>query len=139
MRLFAWFRALFGRPARSVPQGVQERPIPEGWTDDMSIAIPGGQTVGQLVDRTLALLLSGAPRRDAVGALVAEFGLPEADAELAVDRTLGGVVRAATRNEANRPDRTKDPVAWESFQRAASDRSIIARLRPEYADEPGTE
>jgi len=42
-------------------------------------------------------------------------------------------VRAATRNPANRPAPDKDPIAFESFQRGEADRSLIARIYPEFA------
>jgi hypothetical protein len=50
------------------------------------------------------------------------FGLLPEDAELAIDRVCGGVVRALTGNQANCPDRIKDPIAWMSFQRAITKR-----------------
>ena len=56
----------------------------------------------------------------------------EDDAEFALDRVLGGIVRAATGNPANCPDRTKDPVAWVSYQRAVLQPAIIRAIRPEY-------
>ena len=66
-------------------------------------------------------------------ALAREFALNEDDARLARDRTLGGLVRAATRNPANRPAPDKDPIAFESFQRTEADRSLIARIYPRFA------
>ncbi len=58
------------------------------------------------------------------------------DAEFALDRVLGGIVRAATKNPANCPDIAKDPVAWASYQLAISKPEIIRAIRPEmYTDE----
>jgi hypothetical protein len=51
-----------------------------------------------------------------------EFGLSIEDAELAIDRVYDGVVRAMTGDRANCPDRTKDPIAWRSFQRSIAKR-----------------
>jgi hypothetical protein len=56
----------------------------------------------------------------------------EDDAEFALDRVLGGIVRAATGNPANCPNRTKDPVAWVSYQRAVREPEIVRAIRPEY-------
>ncbi|MGC3968485.1 MAG: hypothetical protein QM775_14240 [Pirellulales bacterium] len=64
--------------------------------------------------------------------LIAEFQLSPYDAALVRDRTFGGIVRAATGNEVNCPDRTKDPIAWQSFQNAILDPGIIARIYPQF-------
>ncbi len=71
------------------------------------------------------------PAESTVQELAARFVI-EDDAEFALDRVLGGIVRAATGNAANCPDRTKDPVAWTSYQRAIREPAIIAAIRPEY-------
>ena len=49
----------------------------------------------------------------------------EQDAEFALDRVLGGIVRAATGNPANCPDPKKDPAASMSYQRAINQPGII--------------
>ena len=64
-------------------------------------------------------------------ALVTDLGLSADDAALARDRAFGGIVRAGTRNEANRPSLVKDPLAHESFERALADPSLPARIYPE--------
>src|SRR6185295_2395062 len=109
--MFHWLRTLFG-PA--------PKDIPGGWTDDMTFPLPQGMTFEILVDRVLGELMSGAEGANVVDGLVSQIGLSEEDAHLALDRTLGGVVRAATGNPLNRPDRAKDPMAWLSFERATS-------------------
>jgi hypothetical protein len=58
-----------------------------------------------------------------------------ADAALARDRAYGGIVRAATGNSRNCPQRDKHPIAWESFQRARRDPSIIGRIYPQFERE----
>jgi uncharacterized protein YndB with AHSA1/START domain len=106
-----------------------------GWTDDMRVALPPGKTVDDVVDR----ILGSDPTRDPdelEAALSEEFDLSEENAALARDRAMGGVVRAATGNVENRPDRVKDPIAWTSFERAWSDRTIVARHFPKYAQGP---
>jgi hypothetical protein len=47
------------------------------------------------------------------------------------DRTLGGLVRAATGNPAHCPSKEKDPVAWSSYQRCLRDPALIAVTRQE--------
>ena len=37
------------------------------------------------------------------------------DADLVLDRALGGIVRALTGNMQNCPDQSKDPIAWRTF------------------------
>jgi hypothetical protein len=104
-----------------------------GWTDDMTIRLPPGRTAAEVVDLVLQAALRGTAAEEIELALAREFALNEDDANLARDRTFGGLVRAATRNPANRPAPDKDPIAFESFQRGEADRSLIARIYPEFA------
>jgi hypothetical protein len=103
------------------------------WTDDMTIRLPPGRTPGELVDLVLQAALRGSAAQEIELSLAREFALNEDDARLARDRTFGGLVRAATRNPANRPAPDKDPIAFESFQRGEADRSLIARIYPQFA------
>lgn len=103
------------------------------WTDDMTIRLPPGRTAAEVVDLVLQAALRGTADEEIEFALSREFALNEDDARLARDRTFGGLVRAATRNPANRPAPDKDPIAFESFQRGETDRSVIARIYPEFA------
>jgi hypothetical protein len=48
--------------------------------------------------------------------LTERFALPFDDARIAMDRVMGGVVRAASGTAANEPDRVKDPLAWMSYR-----------------------
>ncbi|MFG1839565.1 hypothetical protein ACGFH8_14130 [Micromonospora sp. NPDC049175] len=103
--------------------------MPE-WTDDLTIPLPPGRTVAELVDLVLRETLLGTSGDELDQQLVTEFGLSHEDAELARDRSLGGLVRAATGNSRNQPDRGKDPMAWESFERGRRDPSLVARIYP---------
>jgi hypothetical protein len=107
--------------------------IPEGWTDDLNIPLPLGRTVQDVVDFVIESVLRSKPDATIEKLLSAEFLLTPDDAALARDRTCAGIVRAATGDPANCPRREKDPMAWESFQRATQDQSIIVRMYPEYA------
>ena len=99
----------------------------------MNIGLPADRTEAQVVDFVLARAEAGTAGDALVVAVRDEFQVTGGDAELAVDRTYGGLVRAFTRNPANRPDRSIDPLAWISFGRATSDPSIIARLLPQLS------
>ncbi len=107
----------------------------EGWTDDMIIPLPPGRTAEEVVEFVLQAALRGTPDNETEGLLVAEFLLSPDDAALARDRSFGGLVRAATRNPENCPNRDKDPIAWESFQRGTRDPSLVARIYPQFASE----
>jgi hypothetical protein len=125
--------------AKPPPAPEKETPvstIPEGWTDDMKVPLPPGRTAADVADYVIDAALSGKRDDEVEGGLASSFGLSAEQAALARDRAFGGVVRAATRNSSNCPSREKDPVAWESFQRATRDPSVVARLYPRYAPQP---
>lgn len=107
--------------------------IPEGWTDDLTIPLPGGRTVDELADFVIQRALQGVPDQENERQMIEEFHLTASDAALVRDRVFGGIVRAATRNIANQPIQAKDPFAFASFQRASNDPSIIASIYPQYA------
>ena len=108
--------------------------MPDGWiwTDDMTIPLPPGRTVEELVDSVIQAAIGGTLDDTTEHALIATFGRSPEDAALARDRTLGGIVRASTRNPANCPARDKDPLAWTSYHRARQEPSIIATIYPQY-------
>lgn len=100
---------------------------PNGWTSDMTIVLGNG-TVGELVDFIIETGLAGADPQQTCGEIQARFRISPEDAELAMDRTYGGIVRAKTKNPLNRPDPETDPIAFESYERARRDETIIQRL-----------
>ena len=91
--------------------------IPEGWTDDMRIAIAPGAPSEELVDLVFESLLKFGDATVVCQELRARFGLSEEDARLAIDRVPGGIIRAITGNPENRPDPVKDPLAHIAFER----------------------
>lgn len=105
--------------------------IPEGFTDDCSVQLRPGCTVEALVEFVVGQQVAKVSADSTVQALATRF-VVEGDAAFALDRVLGGIVRAATGNPANCPDRTKDPVAWTSYQRAIRQPEIIRAIRPDY-------
>jgi len=107
--------------------------IPDGWTDDMTIVVPTGRSLDDVVDYVLQSTIRGVSPAKMVAQLSVEFGLTQADAELALDRTYGGVVRAATGQKSNCPTRDKDPVAWLSFQKCLTQPDLIAAIYPQFA------
>jgi hypothetical protein len=99
------------------------------WTTDMSIVLGAG-TTAELVDFIIAAGLAGTDPQQTHADIQARYKISPADAELAIDRTYGGVFRAKTRNAQNKPDRTDDPIAFESYERAQRDAAIIRKLYP---------
>jgi hypothetical protein len=88
------------------------------WTDDMTVPLPPGRDAEDVVDYTLGLRQRGISGPELEAAVAGEFSLSEEDAAFAVGRVFGGITRAASQNEANRPDPDKDPIAFESYRRA---------------------
>src|SRR5215510_7225640 len=104
--------------------------LPEGWTDDMTIAVPTGRSLDDVVDYCLQATIRKETTEKMFQHLTTEFGLTQRDAELALDRTCGGVVRAATGPQDNCPAREKDPMAWLSFQRCLKQPELIGAIYP---------
>ena len=102
------------------------------WTDDLTIHVCAPQTLEELVEFVLQAEVRKVPSDQTTAELVSRFGLSEEDAVLAWDRSLGGLVRAATSNPANCPFREKDPVAWISYQRCLREPALITAIRPQY-------
>src|SRR5579884_2869619 len=86
------------------------------WTDDMSVRLARGETTRALVEYLRTAETQGTTRSEMLTVLTERFALSFDDARLAMDRTVGGFVRAASGNPANEPDRGKDPVAWTAYQ-----------------------
>jgi hypothetical protein len=107
--------------------------VPEGWTDDMTIVVPTGRSLDDIVDYVLQATIQRETPSNMVRHLTTEFGLTQGDAELALDRTCGGVVRAATGRRDNCPPKEKDPMAWLSFQRCLKQPELIGALYPQLA------
>ena len=99
----------------------------------MNIALGNGHSLEELVE----YVLQSTPRSDAKAAtaehLSQKFGLSAVDAELALDRVYGGVLRAATGQTANCPAKDKDPVAWVSFHKCLKQPELIAAIYPQFA------
>lgn len=75
-----------------------------------------GTSTRELVVYLRAAHEEGVRRRELLAVLTERFALPFDDARLAMDRVMGGVVRAASGIAANEPDRAKDPLAWMSYR-----------------------
>lgn len=106
--------------------------VPEGWTDDMTIVVPTGRSIDDIVDYLLQATIRRETPRNTVRHLIQGFGLTQSDAELALDRTCGGVVRAATGRQENCPPKEKDPLAWLSFQRCLKQPELIGAIYPRF-------
>ena len=86
------------------------------WTDDLTVRLARGTSTRELVVYLRAAHQEGVLRRELLAVLTERFALPFDDARLAMDRVMGGVVRAASGIAANEPDRAKDPLAWMSYR-----------------------
>ncbi|WP_370949669.1 hypothetical protein AB5J62_19470 [Amycolatopsis sp. cg5] len=86
------------------------------WTDDLTVRLARGTSARALVLYLRAADEEGTSRRDVLAVLTERFALSFDDARLAMDRVGGGVVRAASGNDANEPDPVKDPLAWTSYR-----------------------
>jgi len=64
--------------------------------------------------------------------LTSKFALPDGEALSAVDRALGGVARAASRNLGSRPSSIDDPVAAATFDLAMHDEGILDDIYPDW-------
>jgi len=81
----------------------------------MSVEIIEGKTEEQLTFALMDSLRKSDSYESMIRMCVSDYGLVEDDADLAIDRVQGGIVRALTGLIDNRPDATKDPLAHCSF------------------------
>jgi hypothetical protein len=107
--------------------------IPEGWTGDFNVPGATDAELQRAVELVLQDGTARVPVEQTLLRLITELRFSEEWAHLACDRIYGGLVRAATGNVANCPDKQKDPLAWISFHRCLNDPSIIVAIRPEWA------
>lgn len=114
MAVHDWFRR-FSRASSTSSDS-------DAWTDNLSVNLRPDRTLDELVTDIFATREEGRQHELVIAHLRDEFGLSVEGTELAIDRVCGGIVRAMTGNRANCPDRTKDPIAWMSFQRAIANR-----------------
>ena len=89
--------------------------LPEGWTDDMNIVVGNGRTQRDVAECVLEYLKNGALAEEIHAGLTRTFSLTCDDADLALDRARGGIVRALTGNMSNAPNANKDPIARYAF------------------------
>lgn len=89
--------------------------LPDGWTHDMNISVGAGLSQIEVADYVLDSLLGGIDLEDIHAGLIQTFSLTCADAELALDRSQGGIIRALTGSMSNAPDERDDPIARRAF------------------------
>jgi hypothetical protein len=102
--------------------------VPHGWTDLLSIALPPGYDAQRMAEQILRWQAAKQPYELTTEKLAA-LGMTEDDAQLAHDRALAGLVRAATGTSANAPSRTKDPIAHASYELCLKEPALIAAIR----------
>jgi hypothetical protein len=91
--------------------------------------LPAGRSVDDVVDVVLACRRDQLDHSTTIAELTT-FGLSDDDAEVAVDRVCGGLVRASTGDRSNKPSRKKDPLAHASYRRALADPSLTRLADP---------
>jgi hypothetical protein len=89
--------------------------LPTGWTDDMSVQLISSISEDELVKRVMQAFRQEMPFAEVLTGIVTPCVIDEDDADLVLDRALGGIVRALTGGRQNCPDKRKDPVAWRTF------------------------
>lgn len=104
--------------------------LPQGWTDEMNISVGAEHILHEVVEYIFVAAVRHDTPAEITRHLCNNFGLTQADAELALDRFHGGVVRAATGRADNCPVKENDPIAWMSFQKCSKAPNLIAaRIR----------
>lgn len=85
-----------------------------GWTEDMHIKLIGTLDFESLIDQ----ILSRFRNYEDFSQIYEELIVPnvaEEDRDLVLDRAIGGIVRALTGNQLNKPDKIQDPIAYKTF------------------------
>jgi hypothetical protein len=85
------------------------------WTTDMTFLVGNGFKISDVATYIKECFEESMDFAVIYEKLCSKFALAENDAELAIDRAVGGVVRALTTNIKNRPDENEDPVAYYLF------------------------
>jgi len=98
------------------------------WTTDMTFPVGNGGTIEDVAKFIEDSFNQSQDFEALFTELCSKFLLDEGDAELAIDRALGGIVRALTTNPDNEPDATEDPVANYMFHE-------VWKTLPESSDE----
>jgi hypothetical protein len=108
----------------------------EEWVDETSFrfqpTLKNPEAIRSLAQKII-IQARQAPDQDALlRELTSKFALPDGEALSAVDRALGGVARAASRNLGSRPSSIDDPVAAATFDLAMQDEGILDDIYPEW-------
>jgi hypothetical protein len=118
---------LLSRVSPAAPS--DEEPPPMTITDDLSLPL-ADERYPELVDVIIRGRVAGTDFDVLVDRVATEFGLSADDAEFAIERTAGGMIRSG--NPANEPIRVKDPVAWEAYRRGVVDPSLVRPCTSPY-------
>ena len=110
------------------PKVGWRRPSGNGGTSDLSIDVPAGATIEDIVAFVIDRAAKG--EVDVVHETHVHFGLSQEDGFLAVDRTFDGIARAVSPDPRNQPDSRLDPVAAASYRMVRDDPSIAAAISP---------
>ncbi len=108
----------------------------EEWVDETSFrfqpTLKNAEATRSLA-QDIVILARQVPDQEALlRELTSKFALPDGEALSAVDRALGGVARAASRNPSSRPSPMDDPVAAATFDLAMQDEGILDDIYPDW-------
>ncbi len=81
------------------------------WTTDMTFPVGNGYSMVDVSKYIKEHFESSNDFEELYKQLCAKFSLLESDAELAIERAVGGIVRGLTTNIENEPDPKEDPIA----------------------------
>ncbi|BCU77385.1 hypothetical protein [Luteolibacter sp. LG18] len=135
-RVFHWFEV--SAPGSPCPVTGWEEVTTAQWREweaDTRFAFPLHRMEKDLHQHLVTTILAAAERSSdrvkLMQALTETFGLNPHDAFRAVERVLGGVVRAATGLES--PSTETDPLAARAFTLAWRDRPLVPAIRAQWA------
>ncbi len=86
------------------------------WTTDMTFPVGNGLDQNDVAKHIKTAFLNSVDFHDLHEDLVTTFAIKRGDADLAIDRATGGVVRALTAIRSNKPDAKEDPIAYFMFR-----------------------
>jgi hypothetical protein len=115
----------------------------EEWVDDtvfrFTVSLPRGASYREFAACILDAARTHPDLHTLQKRLASLYFISEREALTAIDRALGGVVRAATMNPQSCPDASIDPVAAAAFEVSTADPTIIDSIFPGWRSwKPGS-
>jgi hypothetical protein len=108
----------------------------EEWVDETNFqfqpTLKNSEAIQSLAQQIVAQARDNPDLDALLRELTSKFALLDGEALSAVDRALGGVVRAAGRNHRSRPNSIDDPVAAAAFDFTMQDETILDDIYPSW-------